>query len=72
MGSYYYDFSELVSEMEQLNSEADRIYSRQGELLTEIKGLREDMQKYDEHQTSALTVLTVLVVALAAIKVIFK
>lgn len=72
MGSYYYDFSELVSEMETLNGTADDIYSRQGELLTEIKGLREDMQKYDEHQSSALTLLTVLVVGLAAFTVIFK
>lgn len=72
MGGYYYDFSELVSEMEQLNIEADRIYSRQGELLTEIKDLREDLQKYDEQQSSAFTLLTVLVVCLAAITVIFK
>ncbi len=72
MGGYYYDFSELVSEMEQLNSEADRIYSRQGELLTEIKELREDMQKYNEQQSSALMLITVLVVALAAVTVIFK
>ena len=72
MGGYYYDFSELVAEMEQLNGTADNIYSRQGELLTEIKELRKDMQKYNEQQSSALTVLTVLVVALAAIKVIFK
>lgn len=72
MGGYYYDFSELVTEMEQLNGTADNVYSRQGELLTEIKELRKDMQKYNEQQSSALTLLTVLVVALAAIKVIFK
>lgn len=72
MGSYYYDFSELVSEMNQLNGTADDIYARQGEILTEIKGIREDMKTYSEQQTSAMSLLTVLVVVMTVVKVIFK
>ena len=72
MGNYYYDFSELVTEMEQLNRTANNIYSRQDEILTEIKELREDLKDYHAEQAQALTFISVLILISTVIKVMFK
>lgn len=72
MGNYYYDFSELVREMEQLNGTADNIYSRQDEILTEIKELREDLKDYHAEQAQSLTFISVLILISTVIKVMFK
>lgn len=72
MGGYYYDFSELVSEMEQLNGTAESIYSQQSDLLTEIKELREELKERNEIQKTTLGFIGCLLLIAVVVGVLFK
>ena len=72
MGGYYYDFSELVSEMEQLNGTASEIYSEQSDLLTEIKELREELKERNEIQKTTLGFIGCLLLIAVVVGVLFK
>ena len=72
MGGYYYDFSELVSEMEQLNGTASDIYSEQLVLLTEIKDLREELKERNELQSKTLGFIGCLLLIAVVVGVLFK
>lgn len=63
--NYYYDFSEMLRELEELNGTQSNMY-------TEIAELREELKTYNEQQTQGMTLLTALLVALTVLQVVFK
>lgn len=82
MGSYY-DFSEMLSELETLNGTADEIYTllgdiyeRDGEVLTELREASEEQKKQldgiKEAQEAGTTMITALIVLCTAVSVIFR
>lgn len=64
MGNYY-DFSQMVDELQSLNTTSD-------ELLSEIRALHEEQIEYYESVQGSFTVLNVLLVISIAIGVLFR
>lgn len=62
---YDYDFSQMVDELQDLNTTADQI-------LTEIKANEEAAELRQEEITSAFTLVTMILVISIAVKVMFK
>lgn len=69
---YDYDFTQMLDELETLNGTSSDIYSRQGEILTELQELREDLKTYHEETLQMYGFFSVMLVAIIAVKVIFK
>lgn len=68
----YYDYRSYFNSIE---NDLDNIYSRQGEMLTEIMDIHTDtndkLDKLDQTITSGITLISALIVVSAAMKVIF-
>lgn len=68
----YYDYRSYFNSIE---NDLDNIYSRQGEMLTEIRNIHTDtndkLDKIDQTLTSGITLISALIVVSAAMKVIF-
>lgn len=69
----YYDYRPYFNDIEDLLSD---VYQRQGEELTELQSLHEDintkLDTINESLLSATTIISALIVLSAAIKVIFR
>lgn len=68
----YYDYRSYFNSIE---NDLDNIYSRQGEMLTEIRDIHTDtndkLDKIDSTLTSGITLISALIVVSAGMKVIF-
>ena len=68
----YYDYRSYFNSIE---NDLDNIYSRQGEMLTEIRDIHMDtndkLDKIDSTLTSGITLISALIVVSAGMKVIF-
>lgn len=68
----YYDYRSYFNSIE---NDLNNIYSRQGEILTEIMDIHTDtnnkLDKIDQTLTSGITLISALIVVSAAMKVIF-
>ena len=68
----YYDYRSYFNSIE---NDLDNIYSRQGEMLIEIRDIHTDtnnkLDKLDQTMTSGITLISALIVVSAAMKVIF-
>lgn len=69
----YYDYRPYFNDIEDLLSD---VYQRQGEELTELQSLHEDintkLDTINESLLSATTIISALIVLSASIKVIFR
>lgn len=69
----YYDYR---SYFQAIEGDLDSIYSRQGEILTELRELRTETKENFETLTTAIsqgfTLVSALIVISSALKVIFK